>query len=82
MTKVKRCSQCGKEVSQGGSFCPFCGNIINENVKSESRESAIYGLDDDTQKKYQTDIKITKTKTSGISKRKFIKKEKEFGTEN
>ena len=32
----------GKEVSQGGSFCPFCGNIINENVKSESRESAIY----------------------------------------
>lgn len=36
MTKVKRCSQCGKEVSQGGSFCPFCGNIINENVKSES----------------------------------------------
>lgn len=25
MTKVKRCSQCGKEVSQGGSFCPFCG---------------------------------------------------------
>ena len=56
MTKVKRCSQCGKEVSQGGSFCPFCGNIINENVKSESRESAIYGLDDDTQKKYQTDI--------------------------
>ena len=53
MTKVKRCSQCGKEVSQGGSFCPFCGNIINENVKSESRESAIYGLDDDTQKKYQ-----------------------------
>ena len=43
-------------MSQGGSFCPFCGNIINENVKSESRESAIYGLDDDTQKKYQTDI--------------------------
>ena len=38
----------------------------------------IYGLDDDTQKKYQTDInkKITKTKTSGISKRKFIKKRK------
>lgn len=78
MTKVKRCSQCGKEVSQGGSFCPFCGNIINETVKSESRESAIDGLDNDIQKKYQNDInkKITKTKTTGISKRKFIKKEK------
>ena len=56
MTKVKRCSQCGKEVSQGGSFCPFCGNIINETVKSESRESAIDGLDNDIQKKYQNDI--------------------------
>lgn len=42
MTKVKRCSQCGKEVSQGGSFCPFCGNIINENVKSESREYVLF----------------------------------------
>lgn len=50
MTKVKRCSQCGKEVSQGGSFCPFCGNIINETVKSESRESAIDGLDNDIQR--------------------------------
>lgn len=41
MTKVKRCSQCGKEVSQGGSFCPFCGNIINENVKSESKHFSL-----------------------------------------
>ncbi len=56
MTKLKGVHNVEKEVSQGGSFCPFCGNIINENVKSESRESAIYGLDDDTQKKYQTDI--------------------------
>lgn len=31
MTKVKKCSQCGKEVPQGGTFCPFCGNIININ---------------------------------------------------
>ena len=54
-------------MSQGGSFCPFCGNIINENVKSESRESAIYGLDDDTQKKYQTpQVTICQLETSTL----------------
>ena len=81
MTKVKRCSQCGKEVSQGGSFCPFCGNIINENVKSESRESAIYGLDDDTQKKYQTDInkKLQKQKHLEYQKENLLKKKKSLG---
>lgn len=35
MTKVKKCSQCGKEVPQGGTFCPFCGNIINGNGEVE-----------------------------------------------
>lgn len=81
ITKVKRCSQCGKEVSQGGSFCPFCGNIINENVKSESRESAIYGLDDDTQKKYQTDInkKLQKQKHLEYQKENLLKKKKSLG---
>lgn len=45
MTKVKRCSQCGKEVSQGGSFCPFCGNIINENVNFIGQELELYSFD-------------------------------------
>ena len=81
MTKVKRCSQCGKEVSQGGSFCPFCGNIINENVKSESRESDIYELDDDTQKKYQNDInkKLQKQKQLEYQKENLLKKKKSLG---
>ena len=75
MTKVKRCSQCGKEVSQGGSFCPFCGNIINETVKSESRESAIDGLDNDIQKKYQNDInkKLQKQKQLEYQKENLLK---------
>ena len=56
MTKVKKCSQCGKEVPQGGTFCPFCGNIININGKVESRESGRCEVDDDIQKKYRNDI--------------------------
>lgn len=81
MTKVKRCSQCGKEVSQGGSFCPFCGNIINETVKSESRESAIDGLDNDIQKKYQNDInkKLQKQKQLEYQKENLLKKKNSLG---
>ena len=52
MTKVKKCSQCGKEVPQGGTFCPFCGNIININGKVESRESGRCEVDDDIQKNF------------------------------
>ena len=56
MTKVKKCSQCGKEVPQGGKFCPFCGNIINGNGEVESRELGRCEADDDIQKKYRNDI--------------------------
>ena len=50
--------------------------LWNENVKSESRESAIYGLDDDTQKKYQTDInkKLQKQKHLEYQKENLLKK--------
>ena len=72
MTKVKKCSQCGKEVSQGGSFCPFCGNIININGKVESRESGRCEVDDDIQKKYRNDIneKLQKQKQLEYQKEK------------
>ena len=56
MAEVKRCSKCGREVPQIGSFCPFCGNIININGKVESRESGRCEVDDDIQKKYRNDI--------------------------
>ena len=81
MTKVKKCSQCGKEVPQGGKFCPFCGNIINGNGEVESRESGRCEVDDDTQKKYQTDInkKLQKQKDLEYQKENLLKKKKSLG---
>ena len=32
MVRVRKCSKCGNMISEGGSFCPFCGNIINDKV--------------------------------------------------
>ena len=83
MTKVKRCSQCGKEVPQGGTFCPFCGNIINDEcARVESRESAVdVKLDDDIQKKYRNDIneKLQKQKQLEYQKENLLKKKKSLG---
>ena len=81
MTKVKKCSQCGKEVPQGGTFCPFCGNIININGKVESRESGRCEVDDDIQKKYRNDIneKLQKQKQLEYQKENLLKKKKSLG---
>ena len=81
MTKVKKCSQCGKEVPQGGTFCPFCGNIININGKVESRESGRCEVDDDIQKKYRNDIneKLQKQKQLEYQKRNLLKRKKSLG---
>ena len=81
MTKVKKCSQCGKEVPQGGTFCPFCGNIININGKVESRESGRCEVDDDIQKKYRNDIneKLQKQKQLEYQKENLLKKKNSLG---
>ena len=81
MTKVKKCSQCGKEVPQGGKFCPFCGNIINGNGEVESRELGRCEVDDDIQKKYRNDIneKLQKQKQLEYQKENLLKKKKSLG---
>ena len=78
MTKVKKCSQCGKEVPQEGTFCPFCGNIINGNGEVESRELGRCEVDDDIQKKYRNDIneKLQKQKQLEYQKENLLKKKK------
>lgn len=78
MAEVKRCSKCGREVPQIGSFCPFCGNIINDKVVVESRKVGRYEIDDDTQKKYRNDInsKLQKQKELENEKKNLLKKKK------
>ena len=78
MAEVKRCSICGREVPQIGSFCPFCGNIINDKVVVESRKVGRYEIDDDTQKKYRNDInsKLQKQKELENEKKNLLKKKK------
>lgn len=51
MTGVKKCSQCGKMVSGDGTFCPFCGNIIDEIIMDKGYTEHI-----DIQSKYRNDI--------------------------
>ena len=33
MFKKKMCSRCGRKVSEKYEFCPYCGNLLNENSK-------------------------------------------------
>ena len=74
MAEVKRCSKCGKEVPQIGSFCPFCGNIINDKVVVENRNGSEYKI----QEKYRDDInsKLEKQKELEIQKANLLKKKK------
>lgn len=61
MERVRRCSKCGEEVFQGGSFCPYCGNIIeDERVVKNERNRPI------------PDISFIKTETSKTDMKWYI----------
>ena len=33
------CSKCGKEIKEGNTFCTYCGQKVEENIKKEKKLS-------------------------------------------
>lgn len=71
MVRVRKCSKCGNMISEGGSFCPFCGNIINDKVIIQGKTPDPYGEQDEIQRKYRNDI------NSKVQKKKELENKKE-----
>lgn len=76
MAGVKKCSKCENMVPEGGSFCPFCGNIINDKVIIQGKKPDPYDEQDEIQRKYRNDInsKVQKKKELENKKESLLKK--------
>ena len=41
--KNKLCANCNNEISENDYSCPYCGNIIDENIRESSNKCSICG---------------------------------------
>lgn len=44
MFKRQRCRNCGKKINDGYDFCPYCGALLKDSFKENSKDNEDWGL--------------------------------------